>query len=129
MGYQKRDGRKSRKNVAGKFRLGDGKEDDTEDGPAYGEPRRFFRASRAPQLNRAVNREPDQKRGPRKESHQQHRGIKPEGLDMLEFRSEVALEIVFDDENAKEIRVAACADDIPGQSRRTHSNDAHRMKQ
>ncbi len=35
---------------------------------------------------------------------------------MLEFGSEVALEVVLDDENVEEIRVAAGAKDVPGES-------------
>jgi len=35
-------------------------------------------------------------------------------LDVLEFGREVALEIVFDDEDAKEIGIAVGAEDVPG---------------
>jgi len=36
-------------------------------------------------------------------------------LDVLEFGSEEALEVVFDDEDAEEVGVATGAEDVPGQ--------------
>src|SRR5712692_5740629 len=54
--------------------------------------------------------------GPRKEGYEQHRKVKPERLDVLEFGGEVALEIVLDNEDAEEIGVAAGAEDVPGES-------------
>ena len=51
--------------------------------------------------------------GPRQEGHEQHRDVIPEGLDVLEFGGEVAFEIVFDDEDAEEVGVAAGGEDVP----------------
>src|SRR5712691_10680327 len=67
--------------------------------------------------------------GPRKEGHKKDRQVKPEGLDMLEFGSEVAFEIVFDDEDAEEIGVAAGAQDVPGKSGEAEGRDACGMKE
>ena len=64
-----------------------------------------------------------------KESDEQNGGIKPERLDVLEFGRKVAFEIVFDDEDVKEIRIAAGAEDVPGKCRDTESDDGRRMKE
>src|SRR2546428_13954236 len=59
---------------------------------------------------------PENCRGPRQEGHEQHRNVKPERLDVLEFGSEVAFEIVLDDEDGEEVGIASGAADIPGKS-------------
>src|SRR2546425_7709731 len=61
--------------------------------------------------------------GPRQGVHKQNREIKPEGLDVLEFGGEVALEIVLDDEDAEEVGVPAGANDVPGQGREAERCD------
>src|SRR5260370_26398719 len=48
---------------------------------------------------------------------------------MLEFGSEVALEIVFDDEDAEKIGIAAGASDVPGKSGQAKGRDGRRMKE
>ena len=47
---------------------------------------------------------------------------------MPEFRSEVALEIVFDDKDAEEVGISAGAEDVPGKSREAEADDADGMK-
>jgi len=47
---------------------------------------------------------------------------------VLEFGSEVAFEIVLDDEDAEEIRVAAGAEDVPGKSGEAEGRDGGGMK-
>src|SRR5260370_33990652 len=48
---------------------------------------------------------------------------------MVEFGSEVALEIVFDDEDAEKIGIAAGASDVPGKSGQAKGRDGRRMKE
>ncbi len=48
---------------------------------------------------------------------------------MLEFGGEVALEIVFDDEDAEEIWIAAGAQYIPGKSGEAEGSDCDGMKE
>ena len=48
---------------------------------------------------------------------------------MLEFRGEVALEIVFDDEDSEEVRIAAGADDVPRESGEVEGSDGDGMKE
>src|SRR5712692_7333762 len=66
--------------------------------------------------------------GPRKEGHEQHRTVKPERLDVLEFGSEVAFEIVLDDEDAEEVGIASGAEDIPGKSGEAEGPDRGGVK-
>ena len=47
---------------------------------------------------------------------------------MLEFRGEVTFEVVFDDEDAKEIGIAPGAEDVPGESGQAESGDGGGMK-
>ena len=48
---------------------------------------------------------------------------------MLELGSEEAVEIVFDDEDAKEVGITARAQDVPGQGHGAERNDCDGMKQ
>ena len=48
---------------------------------------------------------------------------------MLEFGREVALEIVFDDEDTEKIGIAAGAEDVPGKSGEAKGRDGRRMKE
>ena len=48
---------------------------------------------------------------------------------MLEFGREIALEIVFDDEDAEEIGIAAGTEDVPGQGGQAERRDCGGMKQ
>jgi len=48
---------------------------------------------------------------------------------VLEFGGEEALEIVFDDEDAEKIGVAAGAEDVPGKSGEAKGRDGRRMKE
>jgi len=50
--------------------------------------------------------------------------IEPKRLDVLEFGREVALEIVFDDEDAKEIGIAVGAEDGTTRGRAVRQNAA-----
>src|SRR5258708_5318553 len=77
----------------------------------------------------SLNSCPENCCGPRQEGHKQHREIIPEGLDVLEFGGEVALEIVFEDEDAEEIGVAASAEDVPGESGKAERCDRGGMKE
>src|SRR2546427_9107698 len=61
--------------------------------------------------------------GPRQGVHKQNREIKPKGLDVLEFGSEVALEIVLDDEDVEEVGVPAGANDVPRESGEAKGRD------
>ena len=47
---------------------------------------------------------------------------------MLEFRGEIALEIVFDDEDAEEIGIAVGAENVPGQGGHAERGDCGGMK-
>jgi hypothetical protein len=47
---------------------------------------------------------------------------------VLEFGSQVALEVVFDDEDAEEIGIASSTQDVPGRSSEAETSDGHRMK-
>src|SRR5713101_3601371 len=67
--------------------------------------------------------------GPRKEGHKKDRQVKPKGLDVLEFGGEVALEIVFDDEDSEEIGVAVGAEDVPRESSKAEGSDCDGMKE
>src|SRR5216684_5636438 len=67
--------------------------------------------------------------GPRKEGYEQHRKVKPERLDVLEFGGEVALEIVLDNEDAEEIGVAAGAEDVPRESGEAEGSEGDGMKE
>src|ERR1700693_1342745 len=71
----------------------------------------------------------DHEKRPRQESDEKNGNVIPERLDVLEFGSEVALEIVFDDEDAEEIGVAVGAEDVPGQSSQAESSDCGGMEQ
>src|SRR5579863_9832290 len=48
---------------------------------------------------------------------------------MLEFGGEETFEIVFDDEDAEKIGIAACAEDVPGEGRHAKRGDGCGMKQ
>ena len=65
---------------------------------------------------------------PGKERDEKNRNVKPEGLDVLEFGGEETLEIVLDDEDAKEIGIAAGAEDVPGKSGEAEAGDGDGMK-
>jgi len=81
------------------------------------------------QMSCAGDDSPKQQRDPGKKSHQQNWPVVPEGLDVLEFGGEVALEIVLDDEDAEEVGVAAGAEDIPGESGEAKRRESGRMKE
>src|SRR5882762_5013107 len=66
---------------------------------------------------------------PWKQRDEENGDVKPKGLDVLEFGSEVAFEIVLDDEDAEEIRVAAGAEDVPGKSGEAEGRDGGGMKE
>ena len=64
----------------------------------------------------AIEKPNEESKRPGEESEKQNRDVIPERLDVLEFGSKVALEIVLDDEDAEKIGVAAGAEDVPGKS-------------
>src|SRR5439155_14388147 len=72
---------------------------------------------------------PKQCCSPRQEGHKQNWAVIPEGLDVLEFGSEVAFEIVFDDEGTEKIGVAAGAEDVPGKRGQAERRDRGGMKE
>ena len=49
-------------------------------------------------------------------------------MDVLELGSEEAVEIVLDDEDTEEVRVAAGAEDVPGKSGEAEAGDGDGMK-
>ncbi len=65
---------------------------------------------------------------PREDREQHDWNVKPEGPDVLELRSEEAIEIVFDDEDAEEVGVAAGAEDVPGKRGEAEAGDGDGMK-
>ena len=85
-----------------------------------------------PALGETVNRianHTHKKHTPRKNRDQNDRKVIPERLEVLEFGSEVALEIVVDDEDTEEIGVAAGAEDVPGQRCCAEREDCDGMKE
>src|SRR5215472_10679483 len=84
---------------------------------------------RAHEPGHSVDAAPEKKSGPWKESDQHDRNVKPERLDMLKFRCQEALEVVLDDEDAQEIRIAAGAANVPGQGRCAKRGNRHRMEE
>ena len=71
----------------------------------------------------------DEKNGPREKGEEKDGDVIPEWLDVLEFRSEVALEVVFDDEDAKEVWIAAGAEDVPRESGEAEGDDGDGVKE
>src|SRR5713101_2459953 len=80
-------------------------------------------------MDGAFDRGPEEQGHPRQKSNEQDRNVVPERLDVLKLGSEVALEIVLDDEDAEKIRVAAGAKDIPGKSSEAEGRDGGGMKE
>src|SRR6266446_4582577 len=60
---------------------------------------------------------------------QYDRAVVPERLDVLEFRGEVAFEIVLDYEDAEEIGIAAGAEDVPRESGEAKRDEGDGMKE
>src|SRR5713101_8075933 len=60
---------------------------------------------------------------------QYDRAVVPERLDVLEFRGEVAFEIVLDYEDAEEIGIAAGAENVPGESGEAEGGERDGMKE
>src|SRR5260370_34153703 len=81
------------------------------------------------QMSCAGDDSPKQQRDPGKKSHQQNWPVVPEGLDVLEFGGEGALEIVLDDEDAEEVGVAAGAEDETGERRGGERSERDRMEE
>src|SRR5207253_10838260 len=76
-----------------------------------------------------MDRRPEKDHRPGQERHQYNWQIKPKGLDVLEFGRQVTLEIVLDDEDAQELRIAASAHNVPGQGGSRESGNAQRMQE
>src|SRR5713101_4152920 len=83
----------------------------------------------ASDLNAPRNRSPEENRRPWKNGEEEDGSVVPEGLDVLEFGGEVALEIVLDDEDAEEIGVAAGAEDVPGKTGEGKRHESGGMKE
>src|SRR4029077_17336801 len=80
-------------------------------------------------FSKQVNPSKHGKERPRKNRDEYDRNVEPEGLDVLEFRSQVALEVVFDDEDAEEVGVASGAEDAPGQCSKAEGSDCGGMEE
>ena len=65
---------------------------------------------------------------PWKDCENKNGDVIPDGLDVLKLGSEEAVEIVFDDEDAKEVGVAAGAEDVPGKGGEAETGDGDGMK-
>src|SRR5436309_13635590 len=76
-----------------------------------------------------MDRRPEKDHRPGQERHQYNWQIKPKGLDVLEFGREVTVEIVLVDEDARELRIAASAHNVPGQGGSRESGNAQRMQE
>src|SRR6516165_3716859 len=119
---QRRDGRKD---VARELGFGKREKNNTENRPSH-EKRGQRRVSAG---TKPARKAPERDGQPRQQGDQQNRKVKPNGLDMLEFRGEEALEVVLDDEDAEKIGVAAGANDVPGQGGEAEGDDGRGMKQ
>lgn len=122
------EGRHCRENVAGKFGLGSGEEDDRKQRPGDEEKKRCVRSVAILPITQRADFDGSQERCPRKKSNQDDRHVKPERLDMLEFGSEEAFEVVLDDENAKEFGVAAGTEQVPGKRGEAKAGEYDGMK-
>lgn len=71
---------------------------------------------------------PEQRQSPGKKCDEKNGDVEPERLDVLEFGSDIAPEIMFDEEDANEIGIAAGASDVPGESREAESGDGDGME-
>src|ERR1700720_2247174 len=65
---------------------------------------------------------------PRKDSEDKDWNVIPDGLNVLEFGSEEAVEILLDDEDAEEVGVAAGAKDVPGKGGEAETGDGDWVK-
>ena len=65
---------------------------------------------------------------PRKDSEDKDWNVIPDGLNVLEFGSEEAVEIVLDDEDAEEVGVAVSAKNVPGKCGEAEGGDGDGMK-
>ena len=128
MHHQHSDGWNSGENVAGELGLGNGEKHDAKDRP--GKKQRGGRRE-APRLSKMENtgtRRTDKQDGPRGEGNKQNGEVKPEGLNVLEFGSEISLEVVFDDEDSEEIGIAVSAQDVPRQCGEAETEECDGMK-
>ena len=69
-----------------------------------------------------------QSHNPRHDREEKDRDVVPEGLDVLEFGSEEAFEIVLDDEDVEEGGIALGAEDVPRQGCEAKDSDGDGMK-
>ena len=60
---------------------------------------------------------------PGKDSENKNRDVIPNGLGVLELRSEEAVEVVLNDEDPEEVWVAEGAEDVPRESREAEADD------
>lgn len=127
-GEQESDGGDCRENIAGELGFGNGEEEQAEARPTEKQDGDGRNLASSEATGDSVKGGPEEGQSPRKGGDQQDREVKPEGLDVLEFGSEEAVEIVFDDEDAEEVGVAAGAEDVPGKSGETEACDGDGVK-
>jgi len=122
------DGWDGGEDVAGQLRFGDGEKYEAEEDPAQGQERGVGGAALRPGAQCSEEGGPEKRQSPWSKGDEKYRNVIPEGLDVLEFAGEVALEIVLDDEHAEEVGIAPGTDDVPGEGRETEAGDGQRMK-
>jgi hypothetical protein len=71
---------------------------------------------------------PEQRQSPGHERDKRNRDVEPKGLNMLEFWSEVAFEVVLDDKDAEELGIAVSAKYVPGEGGQAETGDGQRVK-
>src|SRR5215470_2458508 len=126
---QKRNCRKGWQNVTGQLRARHGEEKKAEARPREqkkGEGRDFLRSEKS---SATCESRPKQNCGPRQKSDENNRYVIPKRLDVLKFGRKVALEIVLDDEDAKEVWIASCTKYVPGKGSRAKRCNGYGMEQ
>src|SRR5271156_3691069 len=115
LGNQKSNRWKGREYVTRQFGVRNGKEKYAESCPTNQKPTDVTHVVPANGHLQPTGRRPEKQSNPRQERYQQNRNVEPEWLDVLKFGREIAFEIMFDDKDAKEARIAPRARNIPGQ--------------
>ncbi len=128
MREQNGEGRENGQNVFGEFGLRKTEKDKWENGPASDEEARRRAPGMIAETAESVAAYAEEERRPWQKSNHDDRREKPEGLAMLKNRSEVALEIVFDEENMEEAGIFARAEHIPGKSDDSERENGEGMK-
>ena len=130
--------RNGRQDVAGKLGLGEGEEDDGNERPQDEKLREgvaraevshvvVFRAARPPfgnGLAHGINERRDGHHRPGREREDHDGDVVPEALFVLEAVGGEALQVVLEEEDPEEVRVAVLYRDEPGQHHRQVENDS-----